>query len=57
MGIKTLSVRLDEELLQKLRIVAAYEERSLNGQVLMIIKQRIAQYEAKHGEIELGKKL
>lgn len=57
MGIKTLSVRLDEELLQKLYIVAAYEERSLNGQVLMIIKQRIAQYEAKYGEIELGKKL
>ena len=56
MAMKALSVRIDEELLHKLHVVATYEERSINGQVLMIIKQRVEQYEAKYGKIELGKR-
>lgn len=52
MSKRAISVRLDEELLYKLHVVAAYEERSVNGQVLVIIKQRVEQYEAKYGKIK-----
>lgn len=51
MAIKSLSIRIDEEMLNKLHVVADYEGRSANGQILILIRDCIEQYEQKHGPI------
>ncbi len=56
MAIKGLTVRIDEELLHKLHIVADYEGRSANSQILILIRDCVEAYEAKHGKIELNRK-
>lgn len=56
MAIKTLSVRIDEKMLDKLHYVADYEGRSANSQILILIRDCIEAYEAKHGEIKTGKR-
>lgn len=56
MAIKSLSIRIDEEMLNKLHFIADYEGRSANGQILVLIRDLIEQYEVKHGEIKSGKK-
>jgi len=53
MPIKSLSIRIDEEMLHKLHIVADYEGRSANSQILILIRDAIEAYESKHGEIKL----
>ena len=53
MPIQSLSIRIDEEMLQKLHMVADYEGRSANSQILILIRDAIEAYEAKHGEIKL----
>ena len=52
MSIKNLSIRIDDEVLNKLHVVSNYEGRSANGQVLVLIRNCIEQYEEKHGVIE-----
>ncbi len=54
MAIKSVSIRIDEELLHKLHIVADYEGRSANSQVLVLIRKCVEQYEKENGKIELG---
>lgn len=51
--IKSLSIRIDEEMLNKLHVVADYEGRSANSQILILIRDSIEGYEAKHGKIEI----
>ena len=53
MPVKSLSIRIDEEMLHKLHVVADYEGRSANSQILILIRDSIEKYEAKHGEIKL----
>ena len=53
MAIKSLSVRIDEKMLHKLHYVADYEGRSANSQILILIRDCIEEYEAKHGKIEI----
>lgn len=55
MSTKSLSIRIDEEMLNKLHVVADYEGRSANSQILILIRDCIEKYEEKHGKIELGK--
>ena len=55
MAIKSLSIRIDEELLHKLHVVSDHEARSANSQILILIRDCIEQYEEKHGKIELQK--
>ena len=55
MAIKSLSIRIDEEMLDKLHYVADYEARSANGQIIVLIRECIEQFEEKHGKIEFGK--
>ena len=52
MAIKSLSIRIDEEMLDKLHYVADYEGRSINSHVLVLIRQSIHEFEAKHGSID-----
>ena len=57
MAIKSLSIRIDEEMLNKLHMVADYEGRSANIQILILIRDAIEKYEDKHGKIELKKRI
>lgn len=56
MSIKSFSIRIDEEMLNKLHVVADYEGRSANSQVLILIRDCIERYEEKHGVIGKEKK-
>lgn len=56
MAIRSLTVRLDDTLLDKLHVVADYEARSVNGQVLILIRDCVRKYEAEHGEIKTARK-
>lgn len=56
MAIKSLSIRIDENMLHKLHVVADYEGRSANSEILILIRDAIEKYEEKHGEIEIDKK-
>lgn len=51
MAIKSLSIRIEEEMLNKLHVVADYEGRSANSQILILIRNSIAKFEQEHGEI------
>ena len=41
MAIKSLSIRIDDEMLDKLHYVADYEARSANGQIIVLIRECI----------------
>ncbi len=56
MATKSLSIRIEEEMLDKLHVVADYEGRSANSQILILIRDCIEEYEQKHGEIKIGKR-
>ena len=54
--MKSLSIRIEEEMLDKLHVIADYEGRSANSQILVLIRDLIESYENKHGEIKTGKR-
>ena len=56
MATKSLSIRISEEMLDKLHIIADYEGRSANSQILILIRDCIEGYEQRHGEIKTGKR-
>ena len=45
------TLRVDPELLEKLGYVAEYEGRTKNRELERLIKRRIREFEAEHGEI------
>lgn len=51
MNTKTLSVRIDEELVRKLHIAAAHEGRSASGQAGILIRHYVSAYEKEHPEL------
>lgn len=55
MAIKSLSIRIDTEMLDKLHVVADYEGRSANSQINILNRDSVAAYEKEHGQIVLGK--
>lgn len=52
MAIKSVSIRIEEEMLEKLGYVADYEGRSVNSHVLVLIRENIKTFEEAHGKIE-----
>ena len=52
MGIKSVSVRIEEEMLEKLAYIADYEGRSINSHILVLIRKDIKSFEAANGEID-----
>jgi hypothetical protein len=56
MATKSLSIRIDETMLDKLHVIADYEGRSANSQILILIRDCIEKYEDRHGEITVGKR-
>ncbi len=51
MATKSLSIRIDEEMLNKLHKIADYEGRSANSQILILIRDCIEKYEGKIGKL------
>lgn len=51
MAIKSVSIRIEEEMLEKLSYVADYEGRSVNSHVLVLIRDSIKAFEESNGEI------
>ncbi len=52
MAIKSVSIRIEEEMLAKLGYVADYEGRSVNSHVLVLIRENIRRFEEENGTIE-----
>ena len=52
MAIKSVSIRIVEEMLNKIGYVADYEGRSVNSHVLVLIRENIKKFEEEHGSIE-----
>ena len=52
MAIKSVSIRIEEEMLEKIGFVADYEGRSVNSHILVLIRQNIKAFEDEHGPIE-----
>lgn len=45
------SLRVDRDIFDKFRYVADYDARSLNKQLVYLIKKNIAEFEKEHGTI------
>lgn len=54
---KHLGLRINAKDHYKLTSLAKYEGRSINGQILYLIRQSIMNFEKEHGEIELPEDL
>lgn len=52
MAVKSVSIRIEEEMLRKISYVAEYEGRSINSHILALIRADILRYEKEVGDIE-----
>ena len=52
MAIKSVSIRIEEEMLNKIAHIADYEGRSVNSQVLVLIRENIKAFEDVNGVID-----
>ena len=50
---QTFTVRIEEELSEKLKYIADYEGRTKNRQVERLIKNLVADFEKEHGPIDV----
>lgn len=53
MEYKITSIRMEKNLLEKLRKIAKYECRSVNNQARIAIQAYIMEFEKEHGEIKI----
>jgi hypothetical protein len=52
MAVKSVSIRIEEEMLKKIGFVADYEGRSVNSHILVLIRDAIKAFEEQHGAID-----
>ncbi len=52
MAVKSVSIRIEEEMLKKIGYVADFEGRSVNSHILVLVRDSIAAFEATHGSIQ-----
>lgn len=52
MATKSVSIRFEEEMLKKISYIAEYEGRSVNSEVLCLVRERILKFEQENGKIE-----
>ena len=52
MAVKSVSIRIEEEMLRKIGYVADYEGRSVNSHILVLIRENIRAFEGSHGVID-----
>ena len=53
---KHLGLRIDEDTHGKLKSLAEYDGRSMNNEVLYLIRQAIMDHEKEHGKLSEGRK-
>ena len=51
MAIKSVSIRIEEEMLEKIGYIADYEGRSVNSHILVLVRKDIEAFEQTHGKI------
>ena len=51
MPVKSVSIRIEDDMLRKLAYVADYEGRSVNSHVLVLIRESVKAFEDEHGKI------
>jgi len=51
MAVKSVSIRIEEEMLRKIAYIADYEGRSINSQILVLIRNHIKSFETENGAI------
>ena len=56
MAVKTFSIRIDSDTLDKLHYIANYEGSSARGQILNMIQVMISEFEEEHGTIDFKRK-
>lgn len=49
---KHLGLRIDSDTHRKLKSMAEFDGRSINGEELYLIRQAIAEHEKNHGELK-----
>ena len=52
MAVKSVSIRIEEEMLERIGYVADFEGRSVNSHILVLIRENIEAFEKKYGKIE-----
>ena len=52
MAIKSVSIRIEEEMLRKIGYVAEYEGRSVNSHILVLVRENIKAFESENGNID-----
>ena len=50
-----VTLRIEKEYIDKLKLIAEENERSLNQEIVFTLKQRIKEYEEQKGRINTGK--
>ena len=55
MATRSVSIRIEEEMLKKISYVADYEGRSINSHILILIRNSIKAFEVENGQIDLEK--
>ena len=51
MVVKSVSIRIEDEMLKRIKFVADYEGRSINSHILVLIRENIKLFEEEHGAI------
>lgn len=51
-NIKFFTLRIDEELLNKLKVVAEKNKRSVNAQIELLVERCVEEFEKEYGKIE-----
>jgi len=52
--INPYSLRLDDILMVKVKVIAAEQKRSINMEIERMVELAVAQYEEEHGEIHVS---
>lgn len=52
MAIKSVSIRIEKEMLDKLAFIADYEGRPVNSHILVLIRESIQKFEQTNGNID-----
>lgn len=51
MAVKSVSIRMEEEMLKKIAYIADYEGRSVNSHILVLVRNAIRAFESENGSI------
>ena len=52
MAVKSVSIRIEEEMLKKIAYIVDYEGRSVNSHLLVLIRKAIKDFENENGPID-----